>query len=710
MVNSEALKLLCRILEDDFSQITDFISLRTGESFEKVEVKKTDAEDDNLDLRIFFSGSIADSGDMDDYISSITGLIRKSPARFHQDLYSHIKAFLGIRIKEHGRLSPSEIERNLQRVKETFNLTDTEAELVLFLFIISNWEPAENYFQNYLESHKYLGRKYLCALLQVSPNELEKMLMGTLSRIEMIENDWHSISLEGNFSKLLQVCDTRSFIKNYYAPIPRNSIPLENYFIDRKQIDYLSTILKEKQGTATHILFYGPPGTGKTSFAYGLAHSLKIPAYEIVSGEDGKSKNRRAAIVACLNMTNKKDGAIVIVDEADNLLNTGNSWFERGESQDKGWLNKFLEEPETRIIWITNRICGIEDSVMRRFSYSLHFRPFNRTQRMRLWENILRRNKVKKMIGEADISSLAERYKVNAGVMDVAVKKARESGVKGKKEFLEAVIISLEANQVLINGGQKRVDKDTVEKNYSLEGLNVEGDVKLVMNQLEEFSRYLENSGHEEAKNINLLFHGPPGSGKSELARYIARHLDRQLISKRLSDILNPYVGVTEMQLRDAFSEAEREGAILIFDEADSMLFSRDRAQHSWEISHTNEFLTQMERFRGILICTTNRLRDLDDASIRRFNHKIGFDFLKPEGNVIFYRKMLSTLTSEPLTAPIEEELRKINDLAPGDFSIVRDRFSFYDEKKIHHKLIIDALRQESVIKRIHQGKKHIGF
>jgi transitional endoplasmic reticulum ATPase len=39
-----------------------------------------------------------------------------------------------------------------------------------------------------------------------------------------------------------------------------------------------------------------------------------------------------------------------------------------------------------------------------------------------------------------------------------------------------------------------------------------------------------------------------------------------------------------------------------------------------------------MERFRGILICTTNRLMDLDQASIRRFNFKIGFSYLKPEG------------------------------------------------------------------------------
>jgi SpoVK/Ycf46/Vps4 family AAA+-type ATPase len=146
--------------------------------------------------------------------------------------------------------------------------------------------------------------------------------------------------------------------------------------------------------------------------------------------------------------------------------------------------------------------------------------------------------------------------------------------------------------------------------------------------------------------------YGPPGAGKSELARYIAGHLDRELMVKRVSDIVSPYVGETEQNISRVFSEAEAAEAVLVIDEADSFLFNRSRAVRSWEISHTNEFLTQMERFRGILICTTNRFEDLDQASVRRFNYKIGFRCLKPEGNVIFYRKLLSPLTSALLNNP----------------------------------------------------------
>ena len=170
------------------------------------------------------------------------------------------------------------------------------------------------------------------------------------------------------------------------------------------------------------------------------------------------------------------------------------------------------------------------------------------------------------------------------------------------------------------------------------------------------------------------------------------------------------FVGETEKNIRDAFSEAETEEAILIIDEADSMLFNRNRAVRSWEISFTNEFLTQMERYRGILICTTNRLTELDNASIRRFNHKIRFDYLKPDGNVIFYNKLLADLITAPVNANILNQLRKIEDLSPGDFKTVRDRFKFHSQKELSHQMLLQALSEEANIKNSHKMKRAIGF
>lgn len=145
-------------------------------------------------------------------------------------------------------------------------------------------------------------------------------------------------------------------------------------------------------------------------------------------------------------------------------------------------------------------------------------------------------------------------------------------------------------------------------------------------------------------------------------------------------------------------------------DEVDSILASRDRAHHTWEVSFTNELLAQMERFRGILICTTNRMMDLDQASIRRFNFKIGFNYLKPEGNVLFYTRLLGPFISEPLTEGAKLRLAQISPLAPGDFRIVRDRFALCPSDTVTHDGILDALEQEAKIKKFHNREKEIGF
>lgn len=375
----------------------------------------------------------------------------------------------------------------------------------------------------------------------------------------------------------------------------------------------------------------------------------------------------------------------------------------------KKYLFNILDLKQNEI-WITNNIDNVEESVLRRFAYSLHFKPFSYRHRIQLWDNILRKNKVKRFSNRSDIEYLAKKYHVSAGAIDIAVKKAIEIIPNSKKEFHHSASIALDAHLMLMHSGEKPVNKNQIEKNYSLDGLNIHGDVLAIIDQLEKFDRFLRNSDHDNILNMNLLFYGPPGTGKSELARYIAEHLDREIIYKRYSDLQSMWVGEGEKNIKYAFAEAEAEEAILVIDEADSLLFSRDRAIRSFEASFTNEFLTQMERYKGILICTTNRLKDLDHASIRRFNHKVEFDYLKAKGNVIFYKKFFPSLVKSRMDDNALNVLKEISNLAPGDFKTVRDRYSFYPPEDLSHEQLLQALKEEARIKNIHKGNKRIGF
>ena len=574
----------------------DFLNWILGADIEKIgrylvsRLKESDRE--TLEEDLFESGF-----DSRAYLKAAKKTGQGSRKSSLSGLKTVIQNTLKAKIRNLQYHGASGIENNLSALKKMFDLTDQETEFTLLFFIINAYEPATGFFDRHLHCDAFMGRKYLTTLLQINQKELNEILSGKLFLIEFFQMDDY-IAFTSDFRDLLQNPSGKKFSKTFFTGISRKSIPIESHLIDKKQTEHILRLFKDKPETSNHILLYGSAGTGKTSYAIGLAERLGIPAYEIVRGDDNRTSQRRAAIMAALNMTNHGKGSLIIVDEADNILNTQFSFFMRGETQDKGWLNQLLEEPGARIIWITNSIFGIEESVLRRFAFSLHFKPFNRRQRIQLWESILRVNRVKRHFSQSDIADLAKRYKVSAGAIDIAVKKARDVGVTGENKFKDTVITALDAHKVLFNYGRKEINRDAIERNYSLEGLNIEGDLKTTMTQLEAFDRFLIQSGNDEIKNMNLLFYGPPGTGKSELARYIANHLDREIITKRASDFLDKYVGETEQKIREAFEEAENEEALLIIDEVDTMLFSRGQAQRSWEISFTNEFLTQMEKYR----------------------------------------------------------------------------------------------------------------
>ena len=161
---------------------------------------------------------------------------------------------------------------------------------------------------------------------------------------------------------------------------------------------------------------------------------------------------------------------------------------------------------------------------------------------------------------------------------------------------------------------------------------------------------------------MNVLLYGPPGTGKTEFAKHLARTLNRKLVIKKASDLLDCFVGNTEKHIREMFKEAEKSNAILFLDEADSLIRDRSGAGHNWEVTQVNEMLTQMENFKGIFIAATNFDGVLYMASRRRFALKVKFGYLKPEG----IEKMWQAFFPKVEMPSAAKNLRM---LAPGDFN-----------------------------------------
>src|SRR5207237_682577 len=126
--------------------------------------------------------------------------------------------------------------------------------------------------------------------------------------------------------------------------------------------------------------------------------------------------------------------------------------------------------------------------------------------------------------------------------------------------------------------------------------------------------------GLAHSRSGRLCLYGPPGTGKTAYARWLADRIGMPLSVKRASDLMSKWVGESEKNLASAFKQAELAGAVLLIDEVDSFLQDRRGASHGWEVSQVNEMLTQMESFSGLLVASTNLMRGLDQAALRRFD------------------------------------------------------------------------------------------
>ncbi|EPR37706.1 AAA ATPase central domain protein [Desulfovibrio sp. X2] len=618
-----------------------------------------------------------------------------------------------------GLAEESVIARNFQEFGAAFGLCEIEVEVLRFLFMAEHWEDFGKFFVNELESTKLSQRGLLARILGVSRADLDRAFSGRLNALKLVTGGYR-LEVAEEVQEAVLLHDGKSLSERYFRTVRAASVPLSQFQVPLATVEHMTSLLRAPGERPVHILLYGAPGTGKTSFARALVEAAGMTALEAVQPRGDESGSKRLAIHTACVWAQGNPEHVVVADDADGVLNTAGGFFLQGEVRDKGWLNQLMEEPGLRVVWIVNRVEEVDEAVRRRFAFSLCFGRLSRAQRVRQWAGVLAAHGAEALLGDGEVESLVRRFDVSTGVVDMAVAQSlrvagggANGGDDGREAFRSALTRSLAAHMVLRENGRRLAPPQGSGEGYSLEGLSIAGDLAGTMRSLKAFDGWLRADGSGRRRNCNLLFYGPPGTGKSALARHVAESLDRELLEKRLSDILDPYVGMTERNIAAAFAEAEDTGAVLVFDEADSLLFSRGRARRSWEVNQVNEFLTSMERFRGILICTTNAFDDLDAASLRRFGYKIGFRTLAPEGSLSFYGRLLASLAATPLPPSGEARLRRMEGLTPGDFKVVRDRFDLLvetDGEACCHDALLDALEEELAARRRTGAGRILGF
>ncbi|KAL6280491.1 hypothetical protein ACE6H2_017372 [Prunus campanulata] len=147
-----------------------------------------------------------------------------------------------------------------------------------------------------------------------------------------------------------------------------------------------------------------------------------------------------------------------------------------------------------------------------------------------------------------------------------------------------------------------------------------------------------------------ILLFGPPGSGKTMLAKAIAREAGASFINVSMSTITSKWFGEDEKNVRALFTLAAKVSPTIIFvDEVDSMLGQRTRfGEHEAMRKIKNEFMTHWDGLlsnqgdRILVLAATNRPFDLDEAIIRRFERRILVGLPTVENREMILRTLLS--------------------------------------------------------------------
>jgi SpoVK/Ycf46/Vps4 family AAA+-type ATPase len=582
------------------------------------------------------------------------------------------------------------VEKNIDALAKLLQLNPAERALLLYGTLARYQRELRGLLVEFKVANAQEAYAALASVAGVDQREVADALRAgsRLERIGMVENllSEHNIT---DLADLMKVSEQmpQVLMREYRGPDELMAVftrPSRKSELDPGDFEFVAedvrvliALLRNAvagKACGVNVLLYGPPGTGKTELARVCAQAAGVALYEVESADrDGNSlsgRDRYRSLQVSQAFLRGSPDVALLFDEVEDvfppLTSDAVQFMARLDAGDaspsasvsgKAWVNQILETNPVPVIWITNRIEQIDPAFRRRFQYHLELRSPPPGAR----EALVTRAMQGVDVSPAFAARIAARKALTPAQVRTAVRFAK---LAGEGAELEALIERQLAQADRALGRTAEAGHDAREQvtHYDLELLNVESRF-----ELPRIIDALQRRGHG-----TLCFHGAPGTGKTALAEHIAQALQRPLMIRQASDLVSKFVGETEANMARMFDEAHAEQAVLLLDEADSFLRSRQRAERSYEVTEVNEMLQGMERFAGVFICTTNLFDDLDSAALRRFTFKIRFLPLTPAQRERMFVAEALTGDAAGLTDEHRRRLARLEQLTPGDFAAVQ--------------------------------------
>jgi len=428
------------------------------------------------------------------------------------------------------------------------------------------------------------------------------------------------------------------------------TLPLEAFEHLESEVALVRDVLRgalEQKTPGIHVLFYGPPGTGKTELCRAIARSIDAPLF----GLDEVGATTRSARIAALRRADaileRRTGrhSLLIFDEMADLLDPAPTQV---TGLPRATVLTMLEKMATPVLFTCNDVREFDTAVLRRMTAAIEVRIPPPKVRARIVAHHARSQQLE--LDDSTIERVAARSRVAPSLLGSAVRAAALA--TGRASDVERLL-----------DGMTRLVDPTSRRSLAHETVRFDPSLVRASIDLGELTNRLETSGE---RRFSLCLHGAPGTGKTAFIHHLADRLGFEVLSIRASDLLSKWLGETEQKIAEAFERAKTEGAFLVFDEADSLLRDRRRAERSFEVTQVNEMLTAMETHPLPFACSTNLLADLDSASLRRFTFVVAA--------LTMTREQASRAFERYFDREAPASMAGISDLVPADFAIARRR------------------------------------
>ncbi|EFO86384.1 CRE-CDC-48.2 protein [Caenorhabditis remanei] len=395
------------------------------------------------------------------------------------------------------------------------------------------------------------------------------------------------------------------------------------------------------------ILLFGPPGTGKTLIARAVANEtgaffFLINGPEIMSKMSGESEsNLRKAFAEC----EKNSPAILFIDEIDAIAPKREKAHGEVEKRIVSQLLTLMDGLKTRahvvVIAATNRPNSIDGALRRfgRFDREIDIGIPDAVGRL----EILRiHTKNMKLAEDVDLEQVANECHGFVGAdlaslcSEAALQQIREKmelidleDDSIDAEVLNSLAVTMDNFRFAMGKSSPSALREAVVETPNTTWSDI-GGLQNVKRELQELVQYPVEHPEKYLKfgmqpSRGVLFYGPPGCGKTLLAKAIANECQANFISIKGPELLTMWFGESEANVRDVFDKARAAApCVLFFDELDSIAKARggsvgDAGGAADRV--INQVLTEMDGMNAkknvFIIGATNRPDIIDPAVLR---------------------------------------------------------------------------------------------